>query len=69
MLYILLNKFERFNQTICFIITGIFSSFIWYQTHDDISMHDWKETIKLMHVKIDLRRIMVLSWYDQGQTS
>ena len=35
----------RFNQTMCFIIEGIFSSFIWYQTHDDISMHDWKETI------------------------
>ena len=27
------------------IIKGIFSSFIWYQTHDDISMHDWKGTI------------------------
>ena len=35
----------RFNQTTCFIIKGIFSSFIWYQTHDDISMHDWKGTI------------------------
>ena len=34
------------NQTtLCFIIKGIFSSFIWYQTHDDISMHDWKGTI------------------------
>ena len=55
----------RFNQIICFIIKGIFSSFIWYQTHDDISMYDWKKRIKLMHVKIDLRRIMVLSWYDK----
>ena len=36
---------RRFNQTICFIIKGILSSFIWYQTHDDISMHDWKGTI------------------------
>ena len=34
----------RFNQTICFIIKGILSSFIWYQTHDKISMHDWKGT-------------------------
>ena len=34
-----------FNQTICSIFKGIFSSFIWYQTHDDISMHDWKGTI------------------------
>ena len=59
----------RFNQTICFIIKGIFSSFIWYQTHDDILMHKWKGTIKLMHVKIDLRRIMVLSWYDQVRTT
>ena len=33
-----------YNQTICFIIKGIFSS-IWYQTHDDISMHDWKGII------------------------
>ena len=28
-----------------------------------------KEQLKLMHVKIDLRRIMVLSWYDQVQNS
>ena len=28
-----------------------------------------KKRFKLMHVKIDLRRIMVLSWYDEGQTS
>ena len=28
-----------------------------------------KEQFKLMHVKIDLRRIMVLSGYDQVQTS
>ena len=28
-----------------------------------------KEQFKLMHVKIDLRRIIVLSWYDQVQTS
>ena len=28
-----------------------------------------KEQFKLMHVKIDLRRIVVLSWYDQVQTS
>ena len=28
-----------------------------------------KEQFKLMHVKFDLRRIMVLSWYDQVQTS
>ena len=28
-----------------------------------------KEQVKLMHVKNDLRRIMVLSWYDQVQTS
>ena len=34
-----------FNQTIWFIIKCIFNSFIWYQTHDDISMHDWKGTI------------------------
>ena len=27
-----------------------------------------KEQFKLTHVKIDLRRIMVLSWYDQVQT-
>ena len=27
------------------------------------------EQYKLVHVKIDLRRIMVLSWYDQVQTS
>ena len=27
-----------------------------------------KEQFKLMHVEIDLRRIMVLSWYDQVQT-
>ena len=40
-----LHCHARFNQIICFIIKGIFSSFIWYQTHDDISMHDWKETI------------------------
>ena len=24
-----------FNQTICFMVKGIFPSFIWYQTHDD----------------------------------
>ena len=58
-----------FHQTIWFIFKGIFPSFIWYQTHDDISMHDWKEQFELMHVKIELRRIMVLSWYDQVQTS
>ena len=40
-----LHCHARFNQTICFIIKGIFSSFIWYQTHDDISMHDWKGII------------------------
>ena len=28
-----------------------------------------KEQFKLMHVEIDLRRIMVLIWYDQVQTS
>ena len=28
-----------------------------------------KEQFKLMRVKFDLRRIMVLSWYDQVQTS
>ena len=28
-----------------------------------------KKRFKLMHVKIDLRRIIVLSWYDQVQTS
>ena len=28
-----------------------------------------KKRLKLVHVKINLRRIMVLSWYDQGQTS
>ena len=28
-----------------------------------------KEQFELMHVKIELRRIMVLSWYDQVQTS
>ena len=28
-----------------------------------------REQVKLMHVKNDLRRIMVLSWYDQVQTS
>ena len=28
-----------------------------------------KEEIELMHVKIELRKIMVLSWYDQVQTS
>ena len=40
-----LHCHARFNQTIWFIVKGIFSSFIWYQTHDDISMHDWKGTI------------------------
>ena len=40
-----LHCHARFNQNICFIIKGIFSSFIWYQTHDDISMHDWKGII------------------------
>ena len=39
------NCHARFNQTICFIIKGIFSSFIWYQTHDNISMYDWKGII------------------------
>ena len=34
-----------FHQTICFLFKGIFPSFIWYQTHDDILMHDWKGTI------------------------
>ena len=53
-----------FNQSKYFILKGIFSTFIWYQTHDNISMHDWKEQFNLMHVKIDLCRIMVLSWYD-----
>ena len=28
-----------------------------------------KEHFELMHGKIELRRIMVLSWYDQVQTS
>ena len=28
-----------------------------------------REQSKVMHVKNDLRRIMVLSWYDQVQTS
>ena len=28
-----------------------------------------KEQFELMHVRIELRRIMVLSWYDQVQTS
>ena len=27
-----------------------------------------KKRFKLMHVEIDLRRTIVLSWYDQGQT-
>ena len=27
-----------------------------------------REQIKLVHVKNDLRKIMVLSWYDQVQT-
>ena len=40
-----LHCHARFNQTICVIIKGIFSSFIWYQTHDVISMHEWKGTI------------------------
>ena len=33
------------SKYICFMFKGIFPSFIWYQTHDDISMHDWKGTI------------------------
>ena len=36
----------RSIQTIYFIIKSIFSSFIWYQTHNDISMHEWKGTIQ-----------------------
>ena len=40
-----LHCHASFNQTIHIIIKGIFSSFIWYQTHDDFSMHDWKGTI------------------------
>ena len=33
------------KQTVCFILKSIFSSFIWYQTHNDISMHEWTGTI------------------------
>ena len=40
-----LHWHARFNETIYLIIKGIFSSFIWYQTHDDISMRDWKGII------------------------
>ena len=39
-----LHCHASFDQTLCFIIKGIFSSFIWYHTHV-ISMHDWKGTI------------------------
>ena len=52
------NKKEtRFISEISFIATqdwnklyaslsrAFFSSFIWYQTHNDISMHEWKGTI------------------------
>ena len=65
-----LHCHARFNQTICFIIKGIFSSLIlipntWWLSQ---CMNE-KEQFKLMHVKTDLRRIMVLSWYDQVQTS
>ena len=40
-----LHCHARLKQTVCFIIKSIFSSFIWYQTHNDISMHEWKGTI------------------------
>ena len=40
-----LHCHARLKQTVCFIITSIFSSFSWYQTHNDISMHEWKGTI------------------------
>ena len=37
---------QDLKQTVIrFIIKSIFSSFIWYQTHNDISMHEWKGTI------------------------
>ena len=37
-----------FNQTICFVIKGIFSSFIWYQAHDDtLYLNAWLKRTKL----------------------
>ena len=55
-----LHYHARFNQTICFIIIGIFSSFILIPNIMMISQcMNEKEQFKLMHVKIDLRRIMV----------
>ena len=65
-----LHCHARFNQTILFIIKGSFSSFMWSTKHMMISQCiTEKEQFKLVHFKIDLRRIMVLSWYDQVQTS
>ena len=40
-----LHCHARLKPTVCFIIKSLFSSFIWYQTHNDISMHEWKGTI------------------------
>ena len=56
-----LHCHARLNQIICFIIKGI--SLLSFDTkHIMISQcMNEKEQFKLMHVEIDLRRIMVLS--------
>ena len=52
----------------CFIIKSISSS-SFDTKHIIIPQYmNEKEQFKLMHVKNDLRRRMVLSWYDQVQT-
>ena len=56
-----LHCYARFNQIICFIIKGIsLLSFDTKQMMISQCMTE-KKRFKLMHVKIDLRRIMVLS--------
>ena len=52
-----------------FIVKSIFSSFIDTKHMMISECMNEKEKFKLMHVEIDLRRIMVLSWYDEVQTS
>ena len=64
-----LHCHARFYQTSMRSLSSAFSLLSFDTKHMMISqcMND-KEQFKLMHVKIDLRRIMVLSWYYQSQT-
>ena len=58
----------RLKQTICSIMKSMFSSFIWYQTYNDTSMHEWKRTLQTHACQKRFAQNNGLSWYDQVQT-